>query len=243
MKKAFLFVTVIALVTGFAVISNASVDSIYEAAVINMKGDVKVDPNADGSWFTPWIGMKLKKGALLKAGPDSWAEIVFDVDGLNILRIKENTQITIDRSSVKMPEGSVLAKFDNLTPGSSFVVRTPNAACGIRGSGMGVTVVKGKTIVEAFEDKAYLTTYDANGNVVTTEFIVPEEWKTTVRSDGKPEQPVALTPEEKDVWEVWVDALEKGVGEAPEGYEPEPDSKDLEDIKTEEKKKDVSPCS
>ena len=31
--------------------------------------------------------------------------------------------------------------------------------------------------------------------------------------------------------------------EPPEGYEPEPDSKDLEDIKTEKKKKDVSPCS
>ena len=71
MKKFFLFSLIALFIIGISSISFASVDKAYEAAVINVNGEVKVDPNADGGWFTPWVGMKLKKGAVIKVGGNS----------------------------------------------------------------------------------------------------------------------------------------------------------------------------
>ena len=241
MKKLFLLSLAIVLVVGFAVSSHASVDKIYEVAVINVKGDVKVDPNADDTWMTPWVGMKLKEGAIIKTGAGAYLEVVFDAEGLNILKIKENTQITVQKSMVDMMEGSVLASFANLTGGSTFTVKTPNAACGIRGSGMGVDHIQGMTIASAYEDKVYVQGLDSAGNPVGKEVIIPEDWKAAVATGGKVEPPTGLTPNEMLIWDAFVAAFEAGVGEAPKEPEDQPDGKDLDDVKDEEKKKETSP--
>ncbi|MFH1665225.1 MAG: hypothetical protein ABIA77_03660, partial [Candidatus Omnitrophota bacterium] len=83
MKKLFVLTTLFFI--GFAAISYASIDKIYEAAVINFKGAVKVDMNADGNRVSPYTGMKLRKDAVIETGPASSIEIVFDADGLNVV--------------------------------------------------------------------------------------------------------------------------------------------------------------
>ena len=143
MRKVLFLAVLLAVVFCFTGITYASVDQIYEAAVISLKGDVKVDTKAEGIWIAPWVGMKLMKGALVKTGANSSAEIVFDAEGMNVLLVKPNTQIIVDKSSINLAGGSVLARFENLSPGSSFTVKTPNATCGIRGSGLGVDFING----------------------------------------------------------------------------------------------------
>jgi len=78
MKKNLIAGIVLLFTICFAVGAYASVDKAYEVAVINLQGDIQVDPKADGNWLKPWIGMKLKKESLVKTGPDSFIEIVFD---------------------------------------------------------------------------------------------------------------------------------------------------------------------
>jgi hypothetical protein len=253
MKKILFLGLTVMLVLAFTGISYASVDTIYEAAVISYSGQVKVDTKGDGTWITPWVGMKLMQGALLKTGPDSKAEIVFDAEGLNLLQIDENAMITIDKSLVHLKEGSVLANFGNLTGGSTFAVQTPTAVCGIRGSGMGVDYINNMTVVAAYEDKVYVQGLDANGNPVDEEVAIPEGWKTSIGPDGKYKPPVELTENERLIFDAWVGAMEAGAG--PE-YKAEAqmdkfdddmdgeeniDGKDLEEIKDEEKKEDISP--
>ena len=251
MKKVLFLVTILCVTIMVAGISYASVDKIYEAAVINLNGDVQVDTKASGTWVKPWIGMKLMEGALIKTGPGSWTEIVFDAEGLNVLLVKENSQIEVNASSVDMPEGGVLATFGNLTPGSSFVVKTPNAACGIRGSGMGVDFIKGMTVVSAFDDKVFVTGFDEAGNEVEKEIVIPEGWKTQVEKDGNTEPPAELSENEKKIFDAWVDFVvedkddkgDKGDDDDDDGdgdTDDDEDSKDLDDVKKEEEKKDVS---
>ncbi len=245
MKKGLLFSIAMLLVIGIAGVSYASVDSLYEAAVIDVSGDVKVDPNADGGWFTPWVGMKLKEGALLKTGAGSTAQIVFDAQGLNILQIKENSRIAVNRSMVELPEGSVLADFGNLTGGSTFAVKTPVAVCAIRGSGMGVDHIQGMTVVMAYEDKVYVQGVDANGNPVGKEVVIPESWKAAVTSGGRIEPPTELSANEQAIWDAFLAATEAGAGLAPEPAQVtgDSDSKDLDEVKAEESEPSVSPSS
>lgn len=200
------------LVFGFAGVSTAAVDSVYEVTIISIKGDVKADLKGDGSWITCWEGLKLMKGASLKTGADSSVEIVFDAQGLNVLKLNPDTQITVDDSLVKMPKGSVLANFGNLKPGSSFTVKTPTAACGIRGSGMGVDFINGMTVVAAYKDVVYVQGLDAAGNVVGVEVTVPEGWKSEIAAGGTVSQPAGLTENEKQIWDAYVAAMTTPAG-------------------------------
>lgn len=243
--RKLLFLGLALVFLGLSGISHASVDTIYEVAVINIKGDVKVDIRGAGEWITPWIGMKLMKGALIKTGPESNVDIVFDAEGLNVVQISENTQIAVDKSLIKLTKGSVLANFPNLTSGSTFVVKTPTAACAIRGSGMGVDFIKGMTIVSAYEDKVYVKGLDANGNAVTKEVTIPEGWKTQVKA-GKVDPPEKLSANERAIFDAFVEAVKKKAGLAPldPGKNTELDGKDLDDVKDEKKKEErVSPSS
>lgn len=199
----------------------ASVDEVNEVVVIGIKGDVKADVKGDGNWMSCYPGLKLAKGALIKTGADSTAEIVFDAQGLNVLKLNPNTEITIDNSLVKMPKGSVIANFGNLKPGSSFTVKTPTAACGIRGSGMGVDFINGMTVVAAYKDKVYVRGLDAAGNAVGVEVTIPEGWKSEVAAGGQISEPAGLTENEKQIWDAYVAAAASGVGTEAEELDNE----------------------
>ncbi|MDD4013001.1 MAG: FecR domain-containing protein [Candidatus Omnitrophica bacterium] len=249
MKTAISLVVIFCLLSAFTGASYAAVDSIYEAAVIEIAGDVKADLLGDGNWVMCFKDLKLMKGAKLKTGSASSVEIAFDKQGLNVLKIKENTTLTIDDSLVKLAQGSVLALFKNIKPGSSFVVKTPNAACGIRGSGMGVDFINNMTVVAAFDDKVFVQGLDAAGNPVDAEVVIPEGWKSQVAA-GNVTPPAELSANELAVWDAFVEAVQSGAGsseaagedELTEGEKTETDTKDLEDQKTKpEEKKVISP--
>ena len=245
MRRVLTYIVMLFLVGCIGSVSYASVDNIHEVAVIDVTGDVKVDTKADGTWITPWVGMKLMKEAIIKTGPKSSVDIVFDAEGLNVLHIRENSEVSVQDASVNLPEGSVLANFANLKPGSSFIVQTPTAACGIRGSGMGVDVFDEITSVQAYEHSVYVQGLDASGNPIGKTVEIPEGWQSIVEQGGKIETPAELTDNEKQVFNAWVEAM---TGTKPsDGAEPgetdttDVDGKDLDDIKQEESQPDISP--
>lgn len=235
MRKLITLLFSVALCFGFITMAEASVDSVYEVAVVDLKGDVQVDTDGSGNWSSPWIGMKLRKDAILKTGSGSYVDVVFDADGLNTLRIKEDTQTTINIASVKLAKGSVLAAFANIADGSSFKVNTPTATCGIRGSGMGVSYINNMTVVSAFEHSVYVQGVDSNGNPVGKEVVIPENWKTQVLTNGNVNPPAELTANEKMIFDAWVAAVtggDTGFGD-DDGLDDDEDSdnKDLEEKK------------
>ncbi|MCK4851803.1 MAG: FecR domain-containing protein [Candidatus Omnitrophica bacterium] len=214
----------------------SSVDGTFEVALVAVDGDVQVDEKGDGTWSYAIAGMRLKTGAGLKTGYDSSVDIVYDAEGLNLVSIDGDSRITISQESLELLKGSVLVKFDNMGTGSSFVVKTPTAACGIRGSGMGVDFIQGMTVVKAFEDRVYVQGLDARGNPVGTEIIIPEGWKTAVKEGGTSEPPEELSENEQKIWDAWIEIITgEGEEEGPGEEDEEPDPKDLDDVK------DISP--
>ena len=243
MKKNLIAGIVLVFTICFAVAAYASVDIVYEVAVINLKGDVQVDSKADGNWIKPWIGMKLKKESLVKTGKDSFIEVVFDSEGLNVLKINPDTFIAIQNARVDLKNGSVLAAFANLTEGSTFSVKTPTAVCGIRGSGMGVEFINDMTVTSAFEHSVYVQGVDASGNPVGQEVVIPEGWKTQVLENGITTPPEELTDNEKKIFEAWVAFVTDDGDGDDDGNDDDDDNKDLEekkDVKEEEEKPDIS---
>jgi len=248
MKKFLLLGLIAVLVVGFTAVAHASIDSTYEVAVVTVDGSVQVDEKGSGNWVAALPGMRLKPGAVIKTGRASMAEIVYDAEGLNIVNIDEKTQIIVKSDSLNLSDGSVLVNFYNMKKGSKFVVVTPTAACGIRGSGMGVDVIQGMTVVRAFEGKVYVRGLDAQGNEVGKEVIIPEGWKTSIAQGGTPEAPEELSENELKVWDAWVAVITgevtpdeeedvKALEEESKIEDEELDNKDLDEDKT------ISPSS
>jgi len=207
MKKFLLLGLIAVFAIGFTAVSYASVDNTFEVAVVTVDGSVQVDEQGNGSWVAALPGMRLKADAKLKTGRNSMAEIVYDAEGLNIVNIDEKTQIVVKTGSLDLPDGSVLVNFYNLKRGSEFVVNTPTAACGIRGSGMGVDFIKNMTVVRAYEDKVYVRYPGVVGQAVDKEIIIPEGWKASIIAGQVPAPPEELSANELKIWDAWVAVL------------------------------------
>jgi len=250
MKKFLIISAIVCLALSFSAISYASVDSIYEAAVVNVTGDVKVDTRADGTWITPWVGMKLMEGAIIKTGANSSADIVYDAEGLNVLTLNPNTQLTVEESMADLSKGTVVGDFANIAAGSTFTVKTPTAACGIRGTVFRVQLTSGRELkVELVNGNMYVQPLDTAGNPVGAPVTVPQSYQVTVASDGTVSEPTALTAEQigqiEDIAAGAFGTTAEEVEEVTVVEEPEPDPKDLEEdkVKEEEEQPPVSPSS
>ncbi len=235
MKKLLVFLFSFLLLVSAPFISFASVDSIYEVAIVSIKGDVQVDTNGDGIWIKPWIGMKLMESAVIKTGDNSTMDIVFDAEGLNVVRVKANTLTTIKNALMELSGGEVLARFANLKPGSSFTVKTPTAACAIRGSVMGVGFNNGITTGMAFQGNLYIQPLDSNGNPIGGENTLPEGNKTDVDGDGNMGDPEGLDDQDNEEFNNFQNDTGGGSGSGDTGGElddtdPELDTKDVNDI-------------
>ena len=235
MKKVFVLGMAIMFVFSFSGLSHASVDSIYEVAIVNMKGDVQVDTNGDGIWIRPWVGMKLMEKALIKTGSNSNVDIVFDAEGLNLVRVRENSITTVGKALLDLPDGSVFARFANLKPGSSFTVKTPTAACAIRGSVMMVGVTDEGTWVRAFEGPIFVM------DTLGVERTIPEGYKVSVGPGGVLGD---IEPLDEADWQEHDEAESgtgagtgegAGAGAGGEDEDGETDTKDLDAIRVVDK--------
>ena len=256
MKKVFLLGLVAFLIAAFSGVSHASVDEAFEVAIINVKGFVQVDEKGTNSWEPAVVGTKLKTGAKMKTGSDGIAEIVYDAEGLNLVRIAQNTQITVQKSIVDLYDGSVIGDFRNIQPGSEFRIKTPNTICGIRGTGVGVDFFRNTTItdIRSFMGTVHIQGIDRNGNPVSEVIDVPEGWQQRVFGAGDVSPPEFISENDRLVWYAWIGGFrgeaaplaQVAAAFAEAGQEPDPQDLDQEkqdeaDAKKEEEQPSVSP--
>jgi hypothetical protein len=238
-KRFFTALTAAVFVLALAGTSFASVDNVYEVAIINLKGDVQVDTNGDGRWVKPWIGMKLMEEASIKTGDDSLVDMVFDAEGLNVARVRANSLTTVKKALLDLPDGSVLAKFANLEPGSSFTVKTPAAACAIRGSAMLVETSGGSTRTASFQGNVYVQGFDADGNPVGSEETVPEGEQAGIDPDGNVGDTGEMDDSDRDAFDDFQGDTDGGTSDTGEGglddTDGGTDTKDIDEVRTVDK--------
>ena len=194
-------------------------DSGLKAKIISTKGDVKVDPQGNGSWVAANVNMELNQGAIIKTGAGSSANLAFDTAMLNVLNVEENTTLSVDTLSEKLSEvglsnGKILANLKGLKGGSTFQVKTPTAIAGARGTGLGVEFARGITYIEAFENSILVIGRDSRGASMAVMVDVPAGWKSSVGMGENPTPPVALTANELRVWNAWVQVVTRLAAQA-----------------------------
>ncbi|NQT95604.1 MAG: FecR domain-containing protein [Candidatus Omnitrophica bacterium] len=201
MKSIFFTVLVVLVV---AVLFSAT-DSFAEegAKIIYLKGNVKVQRAEEDFWILAKKGMVLKEKDKVQTFIASEAEIALDSTLKNIIRLEQNTEITLEDLKAKklsMPKGTVLSVIESLSSGSSFEVRTPTAIAGVAGSGMSVSTDGSSTNVGCFEDKAYVQGVNVDGTLMLEIVIIEEGYKRVIGRFEMPGDLMLLTALERDQW-------------------------------------------
>ncbi len=148
MKKLSLFIAVLSVLPALLFAGGktevSGVPAMVDGVIEYLEGSVTVNNE------TADFGMKIPYGAIVKTGPESYCEIVFD--SKNLFRVMGSTVATI-KLSVNDPEiliekgalGAFFAKLDSFKSDEPFKIRTQTTLAGIRGTAFFVKAVDAET--------------------------------------------------------------------------------------------------
>jgi hypothetical protein len=171
--------------------------------IVHTKGSVKIQRSLDDFWILAKKGMLLKESDKIKTLIASEAEIALDSTLKNIVKLDQNTEISIGNVKAKrlsMPNGKVFALIEFLSSGSSFEVCTPTAVAGVAGSGMSVGTDGKNTMVSCFEDRAYVRGINADGTPMAQIIIIDRGYKRIIGKFEAPSDLLMLTMLDREGW-------------------------------------------
>ncbi len=197
MIKRIIFSTIIAV----AMFGAAAAASSSQAFISNIEGDVTIQASPTSGWYPAKNNMKLSEGASIRTAPDAQVFLAWG-DG-NSLKIGPLSIIRIDtlmsdaatggaKSELSMEKGRLFAKAAKLkTPDSTFVIKTPTAIAGVRGTAFECTLEPDtkNLSVSVLEGEVYVQAGDI-------EVILTEGFETFVEPGGLPQEPVEI-PEDR----------------------------------------------
>lgn len=182
-----------------------------EAVVLYINGDVMMQRAGEDRWVNLTADTKLKEDDKIKTLGDSRAEIALDPSLKNIVKLQEDTEITVKSlRNIYLSKGRVFTVIESLPAGSSFEVRTPTAVAGVAGSGMSVGTDGKSTDVGCFEDKVYVRGIMQDGTL-TIEVYIDEGYKRVIDRFELPGDLMMLEAFEMRQWSEFRDELSEHI--------------------------------
>ncbi|MCU0792038.1 MAG: FecR domain-containing protein [Opitutaceae bacterium] len=144
----------------FVVVAQAAdlVPGAFSAGTV--EGDVTYKLAGSSQYLPLTAGTALPQGATIKTGPDSTASIVFSNGAVATITAESEVEITkfeqevfsgplptgaepsISNTEINVANGTVVSKVAKLKTGSSYIVKSPVGAAGVRGTTFSVTFNK-----------------------------------------------------------------------------------------------------
>jgi len=169
--------------------------------IISVSGSVEAYSADEGKYETAEEDMFLYAGDWIRTGSDSYAELVFDEDGRNVVRVESNTYAVFrlgQREKIELISGELFSRIDQLPPGSTFEVKTPTAVTGVRGTHWVMSVDQEGTEIEAVEGSLYTRSFGKDGRLMAEETVIPPGYMTKVRRFQRPSRPERFSRERRE---------------------------------------------
>jgi len=188
------------------------------ATLARYSGEVLLMKAGTGDWVKASSGTSLNIGDCIRTQANSSAIITF-FEG-SVSEVGADTKICLEEISVSSDTGSTAVKLYQeigntsnrveklIDPASSYEVETPDGVAVVRGSIMGVTVLKGMTIVDAIQGQCWAI---AQGK----EVLVTEGTRSIIKGGQAPSP--AVSP-----------AAQAATSPPPVSSPPAPPSQDLD---------------
>ncbi|MFH0738818.1 MAG: FecR family protein [Candidatus Omnitrophota bacterium] len=177
------------------IFSGAKAQQLEKVELTNISGDAEVLFEGADEYTAAQEGMVLESGDKIKTFSSSSAELSFNENNTNLVRLNENTSVQISSSGdekLAMTEGEVFSSISELSGGSAFEIRTPTAVSGARGTDWVTKVTEEGTDVEALESEPYVRHFETDGTLSKQITPVNPGQMTTVRKFQRPTPPRPL---------------------------------------------------
>jgi hypothetical protein len=119
----------------------------------------------------------------------------------------------INPTSLDFSKGKILVAIKKLEPKSSFVVKTPTAVCGARGTGWSEETSADKTRLCVFEDEVFLQSLDTSGKPKRKKHTASEGTERLIEKDKPVGDAKALSEKDLETWRRWdknINYIEEG---------------------------------
>lgn len=143
--------------------------------VSSCAGDVKVLYPGEEKPISLKPGMTIKAGSKIITGEESFAQLSFSKEKENLIKVDAETEVVIKldgADKVELIDGSIFTMLENIKKGQAFRVRTPDAACGARGTGWKTEASGGLTIVSVFDGVVQVRGINEDGTVREDEYQI-----------------------------------------------------------------------
>lgn len=178
------------------------------ATLEKVNGDVKVFTQGKARELKGRDGMALFATHIVKTGPDSTADIIFETN--STVRVTPNTELALstvnvgkDKSNINinLTAGKVFNVVNKLTLGSTYTVQTTTATSGVKGTTYSAETNGTETVFMVKEGQVEA----ASPTMPDKPVMVADLTKTVVVAGKVPSAPVPLTPEEIAMFNVLAD--------------------------------------
>jgi hypothetical protein len=188
MRKLCLFF----IVAFFIITATTQAQQAEQAEVTNISGDVQVLLKDTQEYVPAQEGMILDSGDKIKTAAGASAELSFNEDNTNTVRLSEKTDAEMVFSGdekLAVTDGEVFSSISKLPSGSAFEIRTPTAVSGARGTDWVTKVTEEGTDVEAVDSTPYVRHFDTSGALSSQITPIQAGQMTTVRKFQPPMPP------------------------------------------------------
>lgn len=174
-----------------------------EVELTSVSGEVEVLLSGESDYTPAEEGMKLEASDAIRTSSGATAELSFNSDNSNLVRLSENTQARIlleNEEKIYMASGEAFASVSSLG-GGSFEIRTPTAVSGARGTDWVTAVTSEGTEVEAIDSQPYVRHMESNGSFSSQMTLIKPGQMTTVQKFKPPQTPREIPVARREKWQ------------------------------------------
>lgn len=193
-RKIFIFSLVSSCLFCFAPLARAAVIS-------EIRGDVSVKTKNSAKWLSARPTLILNAPTEIKVGKDSECTIAFDGDLENILTLKDNSLVKIERLTpvnIYISRGRAFFLIENAETAEKLEITTPTSAVKLKEAGGIIEVLDNCSNMKCFENNIYA--YGLKGKETAGEMHIAEGFGISVCINGLPEKLFKLTDADSLQW-------------------------------------------
>ena len=184
----------------FLALNIASVWAQTSVEITNVTGTVEICKAGQVEYAPAETGTLLEAGDKIKTRDDSSAEIAFDENEKNTVRLEADSSAAMllqEEEKIDLLEGRVFSSIEDLPAGSAFQIRTPTAIAGVRGTDWETAIEEEGTVVEALEGQPFVQGIDKEGKLMKEKVFIMPGYRARVQRFQAPSGIMEEVPQEK----------------------------------------------
>ncbi|MFH0732945.1 MAG: FecR family protein [Candidatus Omnitrophota bacterium] len=180
-----------------------------------VKGTAKIKSKQESQWRDIAKDTIIRDGDTITTLKNANIEIKFGQSQENYLLAAANTTVEIKRLDKKgnkkvfLRQGKTVALVKKLDEKSTFELRTPQAICGVLGTGFDAETTENITVIRVYEGQVYIKGINKLGFPMREEMPIGAGKKVKISKDEAEKQISDLTDDEKKAWVMLRDSIDE----------------------------------